>query len=371
MLLFAAACFIPSFLIAFLVTAAMRKIAPKVGLIDQPAARKVHVTPTPLGGGLGIVAGFMIPVAMVPLVAWGIISFALTQQLVPEELQKHLAGIQYRTPLLGAIIIGGLLLAVTGLIDDLRPVSWKLRLALQFLISCAMVMAGVRITVFLTYPIIGDVMTVVWLMILINSFNFLDNMDGLSGGIALIASVVFASIMLTFLDEPRWLVGGCLLILIGSISGFLVHNWPPAKIFMGDAGSTFIGFLMGCLTVLGTFYSGESGKTHVILAPLCVLAIPLYDTLTVLVIRFRRGTSPFQADKNHFSHRLVEIGLTRTRAVMTIHFATMTTGLGGLLLYRVSDWSSATLVIALVFCVLAIVTILERAARHKDDPSDS
>jgi UDP-GlcNAc:undecaprenyl-phosphate GlcNAc-1-phosphate transferase len=151
--------------------------------------------------------------------------------------------------------------------------------------------------------------------------------------------------------------------LSGALAGFLVHNWPPAKIFMGDAGSTFIGLLLASLTLLGTFYDERVGTSHVILAPLCILAIPLYDFTSVLLIRLSEGRSPFEADKKHFSHRLVELGLSKQHAVLTVHLVTLTTGIGGLLLYKVPDWTGALLVIALVLCMLTIVAILETVGR--------
>jgi len=240
-------------------------------------------------------------------------------------------------------------------------------LVIQFCVASALVAAGVQATAFLGVPWLEFVISVLWLIVLINSFNFLDNMDGLSSGIALIASLIFAAIMLTSLSEPRWLVAGVLLVLAGSLLGFLCHNWPPAKIFMGDTGSYFIGLLLASMVVLGTFYehggAAQHGR-HVILAPLCVLAVPLYDFTSVLLIRLLEGRSPFKPDKSHFSHRLVELGLKPKHAVMTVYLATLTTGLGALLLYRVADWSGAWLVVALILCVLAIVAILETVGRE-------
>ncbi|MCA9068038.1 MAG: undecaprenyl/decaprenyl-phosphate alpha-N-acetylglucosaminyl 1-phosphate transferase, partial [Planctomycetaceae bacterium] len=206
-----------------------------------------------------------------------------------------------------------------------------------------------------------------WYLVLINVFNFLDNMDGLFFCIALIASLLFSVVMLTGTSEPRWLVGGALLVLAGSISGFLFfHNWPPARIFMGDSGSYFIGLLLASLTMLGTYYEHTEVETsrHVILAPLCILAVPLYDISSVILIRLKQGRSPFQPDKSHFSHRLVELGLKPSRAVLTIYLATLTTGLGGLLLYQVEDWTGALLVALLISCVLAMIGILETAGRR-------
>ena len=174
--------------------------------------------------------------------------------------------------------------------------------------------------------------------------------------------------MLSATGQPRWLVAGLMLVLVGSLTGFLCHNWHPARIFMGDTGSYFIGLLMSCATLLGTYYDyeGAPGSRHVILAPLCILAVPLYDFCSVIVIRTFQGHSPFHADKSHFSHRLVELGLRPRDAVLTIHLATLTTGLAGLLLYRVSDWSGAFLVVAMVICTLAVIAILETVGRRQN-----
>jgi UDP-GlcNAc:undecaprenyl-phosphate GlcNAc-1-phosphate transferase len=269
------------------------------------------------------------------------------------------------------IIAGGTVLSVMGLIDDLRDLPWLPRLLVQLCVAAALVAGGVQATVFVQLPWIGWGLTWLWILVLINSFNFLDNMDGLSAGIALIVTLLFAAIMLLLLDQKQWLVGGFLLVLAGALAGFLYHNRSPARIFMGDSGSYFIGMLLACMTVLGTFYDynspttnngGGSGK-HVILAPLCILAIPLYDFCSVMIIRISQGRSPFHPDKSHFSHRLVEMGLSRRHAVWTVYLATLTTGLGALLLYRVDAWADAALVVALIACVLAIIAILETVGR--------
>jgi len=365
MLWFVCACLIPAFLISWSVTWLMRFLAPRWGLVDQPAARKVHVAPTPLGGGIGIYAGVVIPLlAAYFIVLWQ--SRLETPSLwLPESLRIHLPGVLYKSGQLWAILSAGTILMVMGLLDDRCGLSWKGRLSVQFLLAIALVIAGIRGTLLVSIPAVGAVITVFWIVALINSLNFLDNMDGLCGGIGLVASLIFAWIMLQLVGETRWLVGGTLLILAGSIAGFLCHNWTPARIFMGDAGSTFIGLMLATMTVLGTFYETHMPERHVLLAPLLILAIPLYDFLTVISIRLWNGNSPFQPDRNHFSHRLTDLGLSRRNAVLTVHFATLTTGLGGVLLYHVSDWSGAALVVALVFCLLVIVAILESASRAK------
>lgn len=365
MLWFLAACLIPSFLVSCGVTAFMRWFSPRIGLIDQPAARKVHTTPTPLGGGLGIVAGFLVTTISAYAAVWWLQRQPALPAWFPEELAPHLSGVLTRAGDLWKLVAAGVLIATMGFLDDYRPLPWQPRLFLQLGVGVALASTGIRATVFATQPWIGFVLTVLWIGVLINSFNFLDNMDALSSGIGLIASTVFAAVMLTSTAEPRWFVGGVLLVLVGSISGFLVHNWPPAKIFMGDAGSMFIGLMLASLTLMGTFYDAGQSSRSVILAPLCVLAVPLYDFTSVMLIRLSQGRSPFQPDKSHFSHRLVELGLSRKYAVLTVHLCTITTGLGALLLYRVQGWTGALLVIAMVLCVLAVIAILETVGRRE------
>ena len=158
------------------------------------------------------------------------------------------------------ILGAGLLLSLMGLIDDRKNLHWVPRLLVQIGVACGLVFgAGVYATVFAPQPIVGQVLSVFWILVLVNSFNFLDNMDGLSAGIALIAAVVLASVMLNSTEEPRWLVAGLMLVLVGSLVGFLCHNWHPARIFMGDTGSYFIGLLDGLRDVAGNLLRVRRG----------------------------------------------------------------------------------------------------------------
>lgn len=368
MLPFLCACALPSFAISIVVTAFVRKRAPGWGLIDQPnPSRKVHKIPTPLGGGIGVWAGVVVTL----LLAQASLIIVARLETLPSWLPPGLDvnGAIERSKQLWTIVGAGTVLAIMGLIDDKRNLPWIPRLLVQLAVAVFVVAMGVRASVFIPLPWIGWVVTVVWIMVLVNSLNFLDNMDGLSPGIGLVASLMFAGVLLGATSEPRWLVGGVMLILAGSIAGFLCFNWPPATIFMGDSGSYFIGMMLACFTITGTFYDSGSSR-HVILAPLCILAVPLYDFCSVMIIRLKEGRSPFHADKSHFSHRLVEIGLHPRNAVLTIHLATMTTGMGALLLYKVDGWSGALMVIALILCVLTIIAILETVGRRSSS-SDS
>ena len=354
-----------SFALAFITSVAstpvVRTLAPALGLIDLPGHRKVHVTPTPRGGGIAIFLGLLIPAlalvfGLVPLDGSSTVSFSPARP----ELTRQLV----------AIAGGAFVLFFTGLADDRWNLSWKLRLGLQVCVAAAVVQSGVRATVFVSLPWFGFLLTMLWILVLTNAMNFLDNMDALSAGIGLIAAAQFAIILLFLVRSPMLPVAAALVLLCGSISGFLCWNRPPASIFMGDCGSNLIGFLLATLTVAGTFYE-QSGSRHVMLAPLCVMAVPLYDFCTVILIRLRQGRSPFHGDKSHFSHRLVELGLRPVHAVLTIHLTTAMTGLGALLLYHVPGWSGALLVVALILMVLSIIAILEFVGRRTVETAQS
>lgn len=369
MLAFVLACVAPPLVLSALTTALLRRWAPAWGLVDRPGPRKVHDVPTPLGGGIAVWISVVTPLAIVSLLAVdGVPGLSLKQVLPAAAITDlDLSRLPSRLPMLWGILGGATLLGTVGLIDDFRNLPWGPRLAVQVLVATGLVLGGVRGSLFVQNSLIGGVLTVLWMLVLVNSFNFLDNMDGLSPGIAMIAATLFATVMLVGTPQPHWLVAGVLLILAGTLAGFLCHNWPPATIFLGDAGSYFIGCLLAAFTVVGTFYEPDpetaSTSRHVILAPLLILAIPLYDFTSVMLIRLARRQSLFKADKNHFSHRLVDMGLSRRNAVLTVHLITLMTGLGGVLLFHVDNWMAALLIVALITCILVVIAILETVAR--------
>jgi UDP-GlcNAc:undecaprenyl-phosphate GlcNAc-1-phosphate transferase len=235
---------------------------------------------------------------------------------------------------------------LVGLADDRWGLSWQLRLGIQGGVAAVCVLwQGWQLTAFIDLSWITWLLSILWIVALINAFNMLDNMDGLSGGVAAIAALALA-------------------VVAGALLGFLGHNRPPARIFMGDAGSYFVGFCIGVTTLLATYTEYQGARPHAVLAPLCVMAVPLYDMISVIWIRLRRGQSPFHADQNHFSHRLVELGLSRGQAVLTIYLTTATCALGALLLNRV-DRVGAVLIVLMIVCILGLIAILETTARRK------
>lgn len=367
---FVASSAFPSFMVAFLTTFVIRRLANHWGLVDQPNHRKVHATPVPLGGGIAIAIGVVLPFAIGSALLL-LVDDASLEKLIPGFALPHLGGLRERLGGLWIMLGGALVLMMLGLIDDRRGLDWRVRLFVQFAVATACVASqGWQLTAFISVPKLGSIisisLSVIWIVALINSFNMLDNMDGLSAGVAAIAASILATVMLISPAAPRpqLFVAGFLFVLVGALLGFLIHNRPPAKIFMGDAGSYFVGFSIAIATLLATFagYSANSPGAHAVLAPLCVMAVPLYDMTTVVWIRLREGRSPFEADKNHFSHRLVELGLSKPQAVLTIYLTTATCGLGALLLHQV-DLFGAFVVALLIAFVLLLIAILESTRR--------
>ena len=344
-----------SFGLGTLLTNRARVIAPKFGLVDKPGGRKAHQAPTPMGGGVAI---WLTTVLVIGLGAGGVL--ALRGQL-PAEVAIHINGMLSRAPEFVLILALGSLIMIMGLIDDRVGLHWAPRLLIQFGLATILVSQGVRITLFWPFhsPILCGALTVFWIVGLTNSFNFLDNMDGLAASVGLIAAVLFAmaQAMVQSLFVPAVLI-----VLVGALGGFLVYNRYPASIFMGDAGSNFLGFMLGSLTVAGTFTRPEQGYSpYSVLSPLLVMAVPLYDTCSVILIRIREGRSPFQADRRHFSHRLVERGLSAPQAVMTIALVTLAGGLGALLLPNLGAFGAFVVVLQTI-CLLGLVAILEYAS---------
>ncbi|MBA60920.1 MAG: undecaprenyl-phosphate alpha-N-acetylglucosaminyl 1-phosphate transferase [Planctomycetaceae bacterium] len=352
-------------LISWLSIYVVRRYADRWGLIDQPNGRKVHNTPIPLGGGIGIwfgvIATFLVGTILVTI-------NGSVMQFLPEDFKPYVEGIETQLGNLWILLIAGTVLMIVGLVDDIRGLSWKLRLIIQFAVATVCVVwQQWYFTAFIPYQIITVGCTVFWIVMLINSFNMLDNMDAAAGGVAVICSIMLVLYVVlpgVTTEGPQLFVAGLLLVFVGSLLGFLWHNKPPARIFMGDAGSYFVGFCIAIATILTTYTDGDKPVVHAVIAPVIIMAVPIYDLCTVLAIRISEGRSPFKPDKSHFSHRLVELGMSKPRAVLTMFLVTATTGVSALLLPQVS-LSGAVLIVCLTFCVLLLVAILESTARSK------
>jgi UDP-GlcNAc:undecaprenyl-phosphate GlcNAc-1-phosphate transferase len=267
-----------------------------------------------------------------------------------------LGGVRMKTPSALAILAGGAVLHVMGLLDDRRPLSPAIKLILQILVALVLTAGfGIRAGEFLG-PVPSILLTSLWIVALTNAFNFMDNMDGLSAGVAAITSLVLA---VCALRAGQVFVPCFMLLIAGAVLGFLVYNFPPASIFMGDGGSLVVGYFLGVTAVLVTYYNPSQQREPAgVLLPLVVFAIPLYDALSVIVRRIRAGKSIFRSDKGHFSHRLVKLGMSRTAAALTIYLATLATALPAVLLPHAAWWQ-ASLIFGQCLCVVAIIAILE------------
>jgi UDP-GlcNAc:undecaprenyl-phosphate GlcNAc-1-phosphate transferase len=343
-----------SFVISWIGTFAMIRVAPRLGFVDKPGGRKIHINPRPLGGGVAIFLAFALPLLAL------LIAARLIHPTDPTNA-AYAGGVIAKTRLALTILGCALLLHVTGLIDDRRALGPYLKLIVQLAAAGILVIpfSEMRILVALG-TVVSVVLSILWIVAITNAFNFLDNMDGLSAGVAAVATTAF---LITALGIGQWFVAGALALLLGSLLGFLCFNFAPARIFMGDSGSLIIGFLLGVLTVRTTFLprgADLGAGWYSVFAPVIVLALPLYDLIVVSLIRLARGKSPFVGDTNHFSHRLVARGMSRRTAVLCLYLITASTSIAAILLPHVQTTFAAMLIFAQTLLILAVVALLEQ-----------
>lgn len=351
-----------SFALSLLLTPLCARFALRLRMVDNPGERKIHVRITPYGGGLAIwfslflcLTGCYLALAFfrdwLPAGVATLVNSNLPGLRDPIVLRK-LAGIGG-----GSLLIFGL-----GLVDDLRPLPAKFKLFVQILAALVLWYCGLRITAFIDSAAVSLLLTVGWVVLITNAFNLLDNMDGLSAGVALLAGL---HLLLISALTGHLFIAAFLAIFCGCCGGFLRHNFAPAKLFMGDAGSLLLGFLLASASVAGTFCDNLS-PAHAILIPILVLGVPLFDTASVIVIRLRSGKSIFVGDTNHLSHRLTRLGFSRRSAVLVIYLLCFIFGQCALLLPYLHTLSAlAVFIIALAITLLMALLM----AAHPRDPA--
>jgi UDP-GlcNAc:undecaprenyl-phosphate GlcNAc-1-phosphate transferase len=353
--------FIGSFLLSVILTAASRAFAIRIGFVAQPTADRYHQYVIPLGGGIAIFGTLAVSILAAIISVKFFVPAGFFDWLGPAVIdytQGFLGRINELIIILGAAAV----LFALGLWDDKKRLGPCFKLIVQFAAAITIAaFADVRVEFFIESKLVTTILSALWIVFLINAFNFLDNMDGACAGIAAITcSILFVAAALS----GQVFVGGLALIFIGTLAGFLVFNFPPAKIFMGDAGSLVVGFFTAVLTLKTTYYQQAfSGRWHAVFFPLLCMAVPLYDFLSVTLLRISQGKSPLIGDTQHFSHRLKKRGLTETQTVLTLYLATLCTGLGAVFLYQV-DFLGAILIFIQTFMVLAIIAILEATGRN-------
>ena len=336
--MFAAAfAFIVALCASLLATVPVRRFALHVGMVDRPGPRKVHAVPIPLLGGLAIYSGVTLAILFV------IHGPALSQVV--------------------GIFAGATLVAAVGFLDDRGLLHHQIKLFLAMPASaCILLVSGIRANVF-SVIIPGragwwcdTALTLVWVVGITAAFSILDHMDGLCAGVAATASLFFA---IFALHGGQWLVGTMAAAVMGAAIGFLRWNFSPAKIFMGDGGAMFLGFLMATLALK---LRPESQPPATWLVPLLILGVPIFDTTLVSISRSRRGLLPFTTPgKDHTAHRLSNLGLQQRGAVLLLYGLGMIFGFAALALSRLGSWPALGFAGAIAVAGLAAVAWLERA----------
>ena len=324
--------FLIALVVAFAITPGVIFLADKTGAMDEPDARKVHKKPIPRIGGLGIYAAFM--AAMLTVRAY---------VDLPDDVAIGLTG----------LMVSGTLIVILGLIDDYKNLPATVKLLGQIVAACVLVAFDVRID-FVTDPF-GDFLyleylaipaTVFWIVGITNTVNLIDGLDGLAAGVSTIASV---TIFLVAMQQGITVVAVLTAALAGAAFGFLYYNFNPARIFMGDTGSMFLGFMLAGISIIGAV---KSAATIALIVPILALGLPILDTTFAIVRRYRGGVPIFKPDKGHLHHRLLDLGFTQRQAVLLMYIISALLGLSAVALTEVSSGIAILIVAGVVAAVL-------------------
>ncbi len=352
------AVFVCAFVISCLSTLFMRRRSIRAGFLDVPTDRKNHDRAVPLGGGQAMYFSFVVTIlagyAVVLLASRGWHPGWLPSMAV-EESGEILA--KWRQILLIAGVGAGMV--ILGWLDDVRDLSPLVKLLIQAALAAVLVAGGISVTVFIHNKILAGIITVLWIVGVVNAFNFLDNMDGLCAGVAFVAGTLFAIVAV---QTGQTFVAVILLAYLGMLAGFLVFNFHPASIFMGDAGSLSVGYIIAVLTVVFTFRR-EAEPVHAILTPLLILALPVFDMAYVMAIRIYKGAQLHVGDHSHVSHRLVSLGMTPRTSVLTIYLMTFCTGLAAIMMRQLNTAGALCAVIQ-VISFLILIFLIEGSGRE-------
>ena len=326
-------------------TPLVKVLAKKVGAMDVPKdERRMHHVPIPRMGGLAIFLGFMV-------------SVLIFQKL---SISTELQGI-----LLGAVII-----VILGVMDDILTLPALPKFCVQIAAAIIVVLHGCRIEHFmgftlpdwLSYPV-----TVIWIVAITNAINFIDGLDGLAAGVSAISAGAMLIVALLLVPDPTAMICAILLAaLVGACVGFIPYNFNPATIFMGDTGSTFLGFMLACISVFGLF------KTYAVISfavPFLVLGLPIFDICFAVIRRVAKGQSPMHADRGHVHHRLIDMGFSQKQAVAISYLLSAILGLAAVVLTDHGEIQAMIFLLAIVI-VGAIGIGMIFGKHHPKKPED-
>jgi len=303
-------------------------------------------------GGLAIVSGFFVSIL------FNIITDALTKS----------SFFQLNTQMLG-LLAGAAVIVAVGIFDDIYQLGAKCKLVFQIMAALIVVASGIKIEVIYGYsalsPYISYPLTICWIVGITNAINLIDGLDGLAAGVSSIASLSLFFVSIIF---KRWDVAMITAALAGSTLGFLPYNFNPAKIFMGDTGSTFLGFSLGVISIQGTL---KSYTAIAIAIPLLVLGLPLFDTVFAVLRRLISGKSIMEADRGHLHHRLIDMGLSQRQSVVAMYTASGSLGLCAVVLAGRGVLSAIILILAVSVFIIGGARYMSEMDETSDDEEES
>ena len=345
-----AAAMVTAMVVALITTPVVKSLAFRVGAVDVPKDnRRMHDHPIPRMGGLAIFFGFLLSV------------------LIYVELTPELTG----------MLLGGVIIVVLGIFDDIYALGAKFKLMVQIAAALVAVLSGNVIEVlsnpnvfssdlwwelgWLAYPV-----TIIWIVAITNAVNLIDGLDGLACGVSTISSLTMLVISLAVADGP---VAVIMAALAGGCIGFLPYNLNPAKIFMGDTGSTFLGFILAVMSIQGLF------KFYTIISfavPFLMLGLPIFDTCFAFIRRIAHGQSPMHADRSHVHHRLIDMGFNQKQAVAVLYVVSAILGLSAVVLTTSGPVKAMLLLLALCFAgaISALIFMGGSGRDKKNKPED-
>jgi len=332
--------FVVAVAVSFGITPAVKKFANKIGAVDIPRDnRRMHKVPMPLAGGVAIFLGFLV------------------SALIFGEINSQIR----------AMLIGACVIVAVGVIDDVKELKPLHKMAGELVAAVIPVIAGVRIEA-LTFPFVGDgtlelgifsiPVTIIWIIAITNAVNFIDGLDGLAVGISTISSITMLVIAILVSDTE---VAIFMAALAGACLGFLPYNFNPAKIFMGDTGALFLGFVLAVTSVQGLF------KFYAVVSfavPFLVLAIPVFDIAFAVIRRLVKHRSPMSSDREHVHHKLIDLGFDQKHAVAILYIISVVMGLIAVTLTASGEWKIIILLIAVILSIFVSMSITFFDKKH-------
>ena len=326
--------FVVAFIFTVVFTPLIRKLALKIGAVDKPNDRKIHLEPIPRLGGLAIY-----------------LSFITTILINYNRLDNHIKG----------LLVGSAIIVLCGIIDDIKELNYRMKLIFQLIAALSLISNNIcidKLTIItsngLTYLNLGAwsiPITIIWVIAITNAINLIDGLDGLACGLSTI-SFLFLTIISLSLGNVHMAI--ILAILIGACAGFLPYNFNPAKIFLGDTGSLFLGFILASMSIQGTM---KYATTVIMIIPLFVLGLPIYDTINITIRRLLKGQPITTPDKEHFHHRMLALGLSQKQVAILAYFVNILLGLLAISIIFIDNRD--IIVIIVVGTLLIIFAILD------------